>query len=205
MTVTFGNLSPLSKARSVFLSWFTSIHLLCETTALLRSFFFHKYFPRLSCFSFFKFSFLAQSAIASSDESVHFMGESHPGEDLSEATSRRTGSQSVGPSSGRRRSLRQMAASFRRLIDEEKEEVGGNEGEAFLLEGGENGHGLGGCASIFYDGLGSSTLKTSHITQMKREFFIPSSLVIYTPGPDSRAPFPRPTVCLFSLPKCGQV
>ncbi|KAL0451782.1 UNVERIFIED_CONTAM: hypothetical protein Slati_1156300 [Sesamum latifolium] len=38
-----------------------------------------------------------QSAMASSDESVRFMGESFPGEDASEATSRRAGSQSAGP------------------------------------------------------------------------------------------------------------
>ncbi|KAL0411547.1 UNVERIFIED_CONTAM: hypothetical protein Slati_3744400 [Sesamum latifolium] len=69
-------------------------------------------------------------ASASSDESVLFVGESHPGEDPSEATSRMAGSQSAGPSGGRRRSLRRMAAAFRRLIDEEEEEVGGNEGEA---------------------------------------------------------------------------
>ncbi|KAL0411183.1 UNVERIFIED_CONTAM: hypothetical protein Slati_3708000 [Sesamum latifolium] len=68
--------------------------------------------------------------MASSDKSVCFVGESHPDEDPSEATSKRAGSQSMGPLSGRRRSLRRMAASFRRLIDEEKEEVGGNEGEA---------------------------------------------------------------------------
>ncbi|KAL0394804.1 UNVERIFIED_CONTAM: hypothetical protein Slati_4446600 [Sesamum latifolium] len=75
--------------------------------------------------------------MASSDKSVRFVGESHPGEDPSEATSRRASSQSVGPSSGRRRSLRRMAASFRRLIDEEEEEVGRNKGEASSLrEGG---------------------------------------------------------------------
>ncbi|KAL0457711.1 UNVERIFIED_CONTAM: hypothetical protein Slati_0398300 [Sesamum latifolium] len=65
-----------------------------------------------------------------SDESVRFVGENHPGEDPSEATSRMMGSKSVGPSGGRRKSLRQMAVAVRRLIDEEKEEVGGNEGEA---------------------------------------------------------------------------
>ncbi|KAL0439396.1 UNVERIFIED_CONTAM: hypothetical protein Slati_2422600 [Sesamum latifolium] len=101
--------------------------------------------------------------MASSDESVRFVGESFPGKDPSEATLTRVGSQSAGPSSCRRRSLRQMAASFCRLIDEEEE--------------------------------GSSILKTTNITQMRREFFIPSSLVIYTPGPDGHAPFP-PANCL---------
>ncbi|KAL0445372.1 UNVERIFIED_CONTAM: hypothetical protein Slati_2259900 [Sesamum latifolium] len=64
---------------------------------------------------------------SSSDESVRFVGEINPGDDPSEATSRRTGSRSAGPSSGRRRSLRWMAKAFRRLIDEEGEEA---EGEA---------------------------------------------------------------------------
>ncbi|KAL0439740.1 UNVERIFIED_CONTAM: hypothetical protein Slati_2457000 [Sesamum latifolium] len=68
-------------------------------------------------------------ASASSDESIRFVEESQPGEDPAEATSRMAGSQSAGPSSGWRRSLRRMAAAFRRLIDEEREEVVGNEGE----------------------------------------------------------------------------
>ncbi|KAL0411579.1 UNVERIFIED_CONTAM: hypothetical protein Slati_3747600 [Sesamum latifolium] len=63
---------------------------------------------------------------SSSDESVRFVGEINPGM-IPEATSRRAGSQSAGPSSGRRRSLRRMAKAFRRLIDEEGEEA---EGEA---------------------------------------------------------------------------
>ncbi|KAL0416461.1 UNVERIFIED_CONTAM: hypothetical protein Slati_3478000 [Sesamum latifolium] len=42
---------------------------------------------------------------------------------------------------------------------------------------------------------GSSTLKSSHITQLRREFSILSSMVIYTPGPDGRAPSP-PANCL---------
>ncbi|KAL0379228.1 UNVERIFIED_CONTAM: hypothetical protein Sradi_3228300 [Sesamum radiatum] len=56
--------------------------------------------------------------MASSDESIHFVGENHPGKDPSEATSRMAGSQSAGPSGGRRRSLRQMAAAFHRLMNE---------------------------------------------------------------------------------------
>ncbi|KAL0416402.1 UNVERIFIED_CONTAM: hypothetical protein Slati_3472100 [Sesamum latifolium] len=68
--------------------------------------------------------------MASLDESVRFVGESHPDKDPSEATSKRAGSQSTGPSSGWRRSLRRMVAYFHFLIDEEEEEVGGNEGEA---------------------------------------------------------------------------
>ncbi|KAL0451524.1 UNVERIFIED_CONTAM: hypothetical protein Slati_1130500 [Sesamum latifolium] len=68
--------------------------------------------------------------MSSSDESIRFVGESHPGDDPSEATSRMAGSQSAGPSNGRRRSLRRLAANFRRLIDEEEEEVEGSKGEA---------------------------------------------------------------------------
>ncbi|KAL0420693.1 UNVERIFIED_CONTAM: hypothetical protein Slati_3092200 [Sesamum latifolium] len=134
--------------------------------------------------------------MASSDESVRFVGESHPGEDPFEATSRMTGSQSVGPSGGRRQSLRQMAATFCRLIDEEEEEVGGNEGEASSpREGEENGHGPCSCTMDW----GSLTLMTSQITQMRRDFFIPSSQVIYTPGPEGRAPFPLANCLSFFI------
>ncbi|KAL0459213.1 UNVERIFIED_CONTAM: hypothetical protein Slati_0548500 [Sesamum latifolium] len=37
---------------------------------------------------------------------------------------------------------------------------------------------------------GSSTLKASHITQLRREFSILNSMVVYAPGPDSRSTFP---------------
>ncbi|KAL0463346.1 UNVERIFIED_CONTAM: hypothetical protein Slati_0222200 [Sesamum latifolium] len=72
--------------------------------------------------------------MSSSDESVRFVGESNPGDDPSKATSRMAGSQSAGPSSGWRLSLRRLAANFCRLIDEEEEEVEGSEGEALPLE-----------------------------------------------------------------------
>ncbi|KAL0449100.1 UNVERIFIED_CONTAM: hypothetical protein Slati_1466400 [Sesamum latifolium] len=142
-----------------------------------------------------------QSCIVADDESVRFVGENYPGEDPSEATSRRAGSQSAGPSGGRRRSPRQMAASFRRLIDEE-EEVGGDEGETSsqgeASSPGEEGrvvtHLVAVCPSSLVD-WGSSILKTTHITQMRREFFILSSQVIYYPSPDGRAPF-SPANCL---------
>ncbi|KAL0433912.1 UNVERIFIED_CONTAM: hypothetical protein Slati_2725500 [Sesamum latifolium] len=65
--------------------------------------------------------------MASSNESVHFVGQNRPDEDPSEATSKRADSQSAGPLSGRR-SLQQATASFRRLMDEQKEEAGGIEG-----------------------------------------------------------------------------
>ncbi|KAL0427382.1 UNVERIFIED_CONTAM: hypothetical protein Slati_2913000 [Sesamum latifolium] len=51
-------------------------------------------------------------ASVSSDESVRFVGENHPGEDPSEATSRMAGSQSAGLSGGRRKSLRQMVVAL---------------------------------------------------------------------------------------------
>ncbi|KAL0434359.1 UNVERIFIED_CONTAM: hypothetical protein Slati_2770200 [Sesamum latifolium] len=67
--------------------------------------------------------------MASLDESVHFVGENRPNVDRSEATSKRTGFQSVEPSSGWRRSRRQAAVAFRHLLDE-KDETGGDEEEA---------------------------------------------------------------------------
>ncbi|KAL0400296.1 UNVERIFIED_CONTAM: hypothetical protein Sradi_2372900 [Sesamum radiatum] len=134
--------------------------------------------------------------MASSDESIRYVGESHPDENPSEATSERVGSQSVGPSGGRRRSLRRMAASFRRLIDEEKEEVGRNEGEASSL--GEEGRVVTDLVVVHPSSMmdwESSTLKSSHVTQLSREFFIPNSMVIYALGADGRGPFP-PANCL---------
>ncbi|KAL0411955.1 UNVERIFIED_CONTAM: hypothetical protein Slati_3785200 [Sesamum latifolium] len=130
-------------------------------------------------------------AMASSDKSVRYVGESHPDEDPSKATSKRAGSQSVGPSSGRRRSLRRMVASFRHLIDEEEGEVGGNKGEASSL--GEEGRVITDLVvvpSSFTMDWGSSTLQSSHIMQLRREFSIPNSMVTYAPCPDGRAPFP---------------
>ncbi|KAL0433229.1 UNVERIFIED_CONTAM: hypothetical protein Slati_2657200 [Sesamum latifolium] len=61
----------------------------------------------------------SSSSSSSSDESIRFVGENNPGDDPSDATSRRADSRFAGPSSGRRRSLRRMATAFRRLIDEE--------------------------------------------------------------------------------------
>ncbi|KAL0399992.1 UNVERIFIED_CONTAM: hypothetical protein Sradi_2342500 [Sesamum radiatum] len=60
--------------------------------------------------------------MVSSDESVRFVGENRPDEDLSEATSKRANFQLVKPWSGRRRSLRQAVAYFCRIIDEREEE-----------------------------------------------------------------------------------
>ncbi|KAL0438237.1 UNVERIFIED_CONTAM: hypothetical protein Slati_2306700 [Sesamum latifolium] len=98
-----GNL-PTSKARSIF------------------------FFP-LSHFRFAKptpdalLSYLLVCVMSStSDESIRFVGENNPGEDPFEATSRMAGSQSAGPSSGRRQSLRMMAAAVLRLIDGDEEE-----------------------------------------------------------------------------------
>ncbi|KAL0405696.1 UNVERIFIED_CONTAM: hypothetical protein Slati_3883500 [Sesamum latifolium] len=79
------------------------------------------------------------------------------------------GSQSVDPSSGRRRSLRRMAAVFRRLIDEEEEEI---KGEA--SSPGEEEKVVADLTPVHPSSsvdLGSSSLQTSHITQMRKEFF----------------------------------
>ncbi|KAL0416237.1 UNVERIFIED_CONTAM: hypothetical protein Slati_3455600 [Sesamum latifolium] len=131
--------------------------------------------------------------MSSSDESVRFVGENNLGTDPSEATLRMAKSQSAGPSSGRRRSLRRMAAAFCRLIDEEEEE--GSEGE--VSSPGEERK-VTGIVSVHPSSsldLGPSCLQSSHIAQMREEFFIPSSQIIYTPGPQARAPFP-PANCL---------
>ncbi|KAL0444191.1 UNVERIFIED_CONTAM: hypothetical protein Slati_2141800 [Sesamum latifolium] len=93
--------------------------------------------------------------MSSSDESVRFVGESNSGDDPSEATSRMAGSQSAGPSSGRRRSLRRMAAAFCRLIDEEEEEVEGDEGEASSPgEEEKKGYRVGACPPFFFSESG---------------------------------------------------
>ncbi|KAL0440506.1 UNVERIFIED_CONTAM: hypothetical protein Slati_2533600 [Sesamum latifolium] len=133
--------------------------------------------------------------MSTSDESVRFVGESNPGPDPFEATSRMAGSPSAGPSSGRRRNLHRMAAAFRHLIDEEEEKEG-SEGEASSPgEGGKNATEIVSVHPPSSLDLGPSYLQTSHITQMREEFFIPDSQIIYTPGPQAHAPFP-PANCL---------
>ncbi|KAL0449052.1 UNVERIFIED_CONTAM: hypothetical protein Slati_1461600 [Sesamum latifolium] len=135
--------------------------------------------------------------MSSSDESVHFVGESNPGTDPSEATSRMAESPSASPSSGRRRSLHRMAAAFRRLIDEGEEEI---EGEA--SSPGEEEKITTGPRPIRPHSsahLGPSSLQTSHITQMREEFFIPNAQVIYTPGPQTSAPVPQANCLSFFL------
>ncbi|KAL0455312.1 UNVERIFIED_CONTAM: hypothetical protein Slati_0870400, partial [Sesamum latifolium] len=62
-------------------------------------------------------------AMSSTDESIRYMGE-NPGEDPSEATSKRSGSNPPFYASGRRWSLRQAA---RRLLDESLEGEGDEE------------------------------------------------------------------------------
>ncbi|KAL0409694.1 UNVERIFIED_CONTAM: hypothetical protein Sradi_1903800 [Sesamum radiatum] len=135
--------------------------------------------------------------MSSSDESVRFVGEGNPGHDPSEATSRMAGSQSAGLSSGRRWSLRRMAAAFRRLIDEEEEET---EGEA--SSPGEEEKvvtNLPPVHPLSLVDLGPSSFQTSHIAQIREEFFIPDSQVIYTLGPQARAPFPSTNCLSFFL------
>ncbi|KAL0395468.1 UNVERIFIED_CONTAM: hypothetical protein Slati_4513000 [Sesamum latifolium] len=181
------NFFPLSRTRSAFPFTFASLLSLKN----------HPLYPWSFCkYSSFRlspgtFSSISVSVMASSDESVHFLGENHPDEDPSKATSKSAGSQSSGPSSGRRRSLRRMQASFRRLIDEEEEETGGNEGEA--SSPGEEGRVVMDLVAVPSSSMvewGSSTLKSSTIIQLRREFFIPNSMIIYTLGPDGRVPSP---------------
>ncbi|KAL0421269.1 UNVERIFIED_CONTAM: hypothetical protein Slati_3149800 [Sesamum latifolium] len=133
-------------------------------------------------------------------ESVRFVGENNPGEDPFEATSRMAGSQFTDLSSGRRRSLCMMAAAVRRLIDEDDEE---DEIEGEASSPGENeGMTIGPKpvrSSSSSAHLGPSSLQTSHISQMRREFFIPDSQVIYTPGPQSSAPSPQTNCLSFFL------
>ncbi|KAL0416689.1 UNVERIFIED_CONTAM: hypothetical protein Slati_3500800 [Sesamum latifolium] len=138
--------------------------------------------------------------MSSSDESVRYVGESNPDDDPFEATSKMAGSQSAGPSSGRRRSLRRMAAAFHRLIDEKEEKT---EGET--SSPGEEEKVVTNLPPVHHLSsvdLGPSSLQTSHITQMTEEFFIHDSQVIYTPGPRLVLLFPQPTLFLSFLPKC---
>ncbi|KAL0303222.1 UNVERIFIED_CONTAM: hypothetical protein Sradi_6190300 [Sesamum radiatum] len=89
-----------------------------------------------------------------------------------------------------------MAVYFHRLIDEEEREVGGIEGEASSLR--EEGRAITDLVVVHPSSMvewRSLTLKLSHITQLRREFSIPNTMVIYAPRPDGRAPFP-PANCL---------
>ncbi|KAL0413038.1 UNVERIFIED_CONTAM: hypothetical protein Sradi_1505500 [Sesamum radiatum] len=140
---------------------------------------------------------------SSSDESVRFMGEINPGDDPSEATSRRTDSRSAGPSSGRRRNLRQMAAAFRRLIDEEEEEV---EGEA--SSPGEEERvvrALTPVPSFSAVDLGPSILQRAHTDQMREDFSFRALWLSMSPALRLSLPFLLPTVFPSSVPSFLQV
>ncbi|KAL0294043.1 UNVERIFIED_CONTAM: hypothetical protein Sradi_6906400 [Sesamum radiatum] len=144
-------------------------------------------------FLLIKSYFLAYIMCSFADESVRFVGEINPSDDPSEATSRRVDSRSAGPSSSRRRSLRRMATTFRRLIDEEEEEAEGeasSPGEELRVV-----RALTPVPSSSVVDLGPSILQRAHIEQMREDFFLPGSLVIYVAGPQARAPFP-PLNCL---------
>ncbi|KAL0427990.1 UNVERIFIED_CONTAM: hypothetical protein Slati_2973800 [Sesamum latifolium] len=109
------------------------------------------------------------------------MGENRPDDDPFEATSKRECFQSVGPSSGRRKSSRQAAVAFRCLLDEE-DEAGGDEeasspGEEEKVVKEEVTE-----PPLSMVDWGPSNLKTSAIDQLRREFYIPNSMIIYTPG-----------------------
>ncbi|KAL0447248.1 UNVERIFIED_CONTAM: hypothetical protein Slati_1852700 [Sesamum latifolium] len=118
-TATVTALSPMRSGRlhsQVVNRWFLGNHPYLRITFHLSLY---------SCFGVFAKITPATLSLFNSDESVHFVGESNPGDDPSEATSRRAGSRFAGPSSGRRQSLRRMAKAFRHLIDEEGEKAGG--------------------------------------------------------------------------------
>ncbi|KAL0298483.1 UNVERIFIED_CONTAM: hypothetical protein Sradi_6508100 [Sesamum radiatum] len=72
--------------------------------------------------------------MASSDESVRFIGETHPDDDLFETTLKRVGHHSAGLSSGRRWSQRQTATTSRKLVDEEDDEGGDDAKASFPRE-----------------------------------------------------------------------
>ncbi|KAL0367754.1 UNVERIFIED_CONTAM: hypothetical protein Sradi_3665500 [Sesamum radiatum] len=88
-----------------------------------------------------------------------------------------------------------MATAFSRLIDEEEEET---EGEA--SSPGEEERVVRALTSVPSSSavdLGPSFLQSAHIKQMRQDFFLPSSLVIYIPGPQARALFPPPNSLVF--------
>ncbi|KAL0455782.1 UNVERIFIED_CONTAM: hypothetical protein Slati_0917400 [Sesamum latifolium] len=189
--------SPISKARSIFSSSLIPVSEFLQnhsSSFLPRKSFLPSFFS--SPFFFWKI-FSCLRIMSSSDESVLFVGENNPGNDPSEATSRMEGSQSVGPSSSWRQSLRRLAAIYHRLIDEEEEEI---EWEA-SSPGEEEKITTGPTLIRHYSSahLGPSSLQTSHITQMREEFFIPDAQVIYTPGPQASAPFPQVNCLSFFL------
>ncbi|KAL0453584.1 UNVERIFIED_CONTAM: hypothetical protein Slati_1336500 [Sesamum latifolium] len=132
-----------------------------------------------------------------SDESIQFVGESNPGEDPSEANSRMVGSQSVGPSSGQRQSLRRMAVNYRRLIDEEEEEIEGDASSPEMKKIITGPTPVRPSSSVHLD---PSSLQTSHITQMREEFFIPDSQLSILLVPRLVLLFLMPTVFFLSCP-----
>ncbi|KAL0458306.1 UNVERIFIED_CONTAM: hypothetical protein Slati_0457800 [Sesamum latifolium] len=122
------------------------------------------------------------------------------------------GSQSAGPSGGRRKSLRQMATAVRRLIDEEEEEVGGKEGKA--SSPGEEGRAARDlvAVSFIFDGLGVFDSSDSTHYSDEEGFLHPKfadNLYSRSPRPCSFHPhqlfvfFPRPSASRFELISCS--
>ncbi|KAL0444642.1 UNVERIFIED_CONTAM: hypothetical protein Slati_2186900 [Sesamum latifolium] len=155
--------------------------------------------PPITCFlddsssSYFPSSFPCSRILtpafvmSSTDESVHYIGESW-GDDPSEATSRRSGSSLPSYIAGRRCSLRQ---AVRRLLDEssEEEDVGEEEGsspreweslprEERVVSGNREGR---------YEASAwvACGLRQSDIYRLVEEFAIPPEYVISLPPPDS--------------------
>ncbi|KAL0411718.1 UNVERIFIED_CONTAM: hypothetical protein Slati_3761500 [Sesamum latifolium] len=93
-----------------------------------------------------------------------------------------------------------MAAAVRRLIDEDEEEDE-IEGEA-SSPGEDEGMTIGPkpvSFFFFFSALGPLFSSDFSYCQMRREFFIPDSQVIYTPGPQSSAPSPQTNCLSFFL------
>ncbi|KAL0292517.1 UNVERIFIED_CONTAM: hypothetical protein Sangu_2529500 [Sesamum angustifolium] len=114
--------------------------------------------------------------MASLDESIRFVGESRPDEDPSEGTLKRTDLHFASPSSVSMRSQRQATAAFLCLLDEEDEEETspiGKDEEVVKEEVME--------PPPSRVDWGPSNLKTPSIEQLRREFYVPNSMIINTP------------------------
>ncbi|KAL0303063.1 UNVERIFIED_CONTAM: hypothetical protein Sradi_6174400 [Sesamum radiatum] len=88
-----------------------------------------------------------------------------------------------------------MVTAFRHLINEEEEETEGEASSPWEEE--QVVRDLRPVHPSSSVDLGPSSLQSSHLTQMRQDFFIPDSQVIYILGPQARAPFPPPNCLAF--------
>ncbi|KAL0394509.1 UNVERIFIED_CONTAM: hypothetical protein Slati_4417100 [Sesamum latifolium] len=190
----------LKRALAIFplLSPWTTLHLLSSPLHLLDPESSHQVcdFPRL--FSFSRVSFFTSSsslvfAMSSTDESMHYVGESWS-DDPSEATSRRSGSPLPSYVAGRRWSLRQAARHLLDESSEEEENVGEEEGSSpgemeppsreERVFSGNRGSRPEGSAWV------ACSLRQLDIYQLVEEFSIPPEFVVSLPPPDSHLSSP---------------